>query len=219
LISLAREQAVSPPKVVKRWELVIRLYQCCVDWPGDDVTAQIDYLDVAAPMPEDLFGGDKRRRPSLQTFGELFSLRSLVQGSIETRLRDAEVFDAHGAMASGPESTRLRRAAATVRRFEIPYSERLVRGINSEIQMRPAIAASCLSLVMLGCPIGIWVKRRDFLSAFICCFVPTLMLFYPIEVASLRLSNDGLCGAGVIWSANGFALTAAIVLTHRLLRR
>src|SRR5205085_667697 len=56
-----------------------------------------------------------------------------------------------------------------------------VEGINldTELQMRPALSFGCLFFVLIGCPVGIWFSKSDYLSAFTICFLPIVFLYYP----------------------------------------
>ena len=45
-----------------------------------------------------------------------------------------------------------------------------LRFLVTELHMRPALALGCLCFVLVGCPVGIWFSRSDYLSAFITYF-------------------------------------------------
>jgi lipopolysaccharide export system permease protein len=46
--------------------------------------------------------------------------------------------------------------------------------------------------VLLGAPVGILFARRDFLSAFISCFVPIILIYYPLLLMGMNLGKEGL---------------------------
>src|SRR5438132_278557 len=76
-------------------------------------------------------------------------------------------------------------------------------GINAELQMRPALSAGCLFFVVIGCPIGIWFGRSDYLSAFIICFLPIVFVYYPLQLCCTNLAKDGkLNPILALWIAN-----------------
>jgi lipopolysaccharide export system permease protein len=92
--------------------------------------------------------------------------------------------------------------------------------LNAELHARPAIALGCLCFVAVGCPVGIWFSRSDYLSSFVTCFLPTVFLYYPLLLCGGNLARDGkLPPAVTIWAADAVMALIALVLTWRLLRR
>ena len=45
--------------------------------------------------------------------------------------------------------------------------------------------------VFLGAPVGIRFAKRDFLSAFITCFLPIILLYYPLTLLGINLGKEG----------------------------
>jgi lipopolysaccharide export system permease protein len=102
----------------------------------------------------------------------------------------------------------------------IKYVRRLERKMQYEYQARLATASACIFFALLGCPVGLWANRADFLSIFVICFLPALIVYYPI-----LFMIGGYARAGQIpmilgvWTANGVLALASVVLTWRLVRR
>jgi lipopolysaccharide export system permease protein len=71
-----------------------------------------------------------------------------------------------------------------------------------EIQMRQAMAWGSFFFVILGAPVGIIFARRDFLSAFISCFMPIILLYYPLMLFGVNLGKEGLMPPILVWSGN-----------------
>lgn len=91
--------------------------------------------------------------------------------------------------------------------------------LNAELQMRPALAFGCLFFVMVGCPVGIWLSRSDYLSSFITCFLPIVCLYYPILMCGTNLAKDGKVSATLgVWGANGCVALIGMALFRQLLR-
>lgn len=91
--------------------------------------------------------------------------------------------------------------------------------LDTEVQMRPALAFGCFFFVLLGCPVGIWFSKSDYLSAFITCFLPIVFLYYPIQLCCTNLARDGrVSPIMALWAANGLLGGMALFLYHRLLR-
>ncbi len=54
------------------------------------------------------------------------------------------------------------------------------------------MAVGSLLFVFLGGPVGILFAKRDFLSAFMTCFLPIIGLYYPLMLVGTNLSKEGL---------------------------
>ena len=103
---------------------------------------------------------------------------------------------------------------------QVNEANRQIRTVEFEQYMRPALAAGCFCFAVIGCPVGIWANRSDYLSTFVTCFLPTVFVYYPVMLAGSGLARDGkvpmLLG---VWAANIVAGSAAMLLTYRLIRR
>src|SRR5262249_13591534 len=97
---------------------------------------------------------------------------------------------------------------------------RQIASVESEYHMRPALAFGCLVFALIGCPVGLWANRADYLSTFVVCFLPTIMLYYPLLLAGSNLGKEGKVPMFIgVWMADVVVGLLAIVLTVRLLRR
>ncbi len=95
-----------------------------------------------------------------------------------------------------------------------------IRNVRYEYQARPALALSCLAFALVGCPVGIWFNRSDYLSTFVICFIPTIAIYYPLLVAGGGLAKDGrLPMAAGVWLADAAIAVLALGLVWRLVRR
>jgi lipopolysaccharide export system permease protein len=91
--------------------------------------------------------------------------------------------------------------------------------LETELQMRPALSMGCLCFVLIGCPVGIWLSRSDYLSAFITCFLPIVFLYYPILLCGTNFAKGGRFDPLLsMWAANIMMGVVAVVLFRRLLR-
>ena len=98
----------------------------------------------------------------------------------------------------------------TVKQRRLHYVERL---------MRLALSAGCLCFVLVGCPIGIWLSRSDYLSSFITCFLPIVLAYYPVMLCVTNLAKDGRFEpALIIWVADALVAAFGLGLFWRLLK-
>ncbi|MFO0890182.1 MAG: LptF/LptG family permease [Isosphaeraceae bacterium] len=74
---------------------------------------------------------------------------------------------------------------------EHSYFQKRVNEFETEKQLRTSMAFGSLLFVLLGAPVGILFARRDFLSAFISCFVPIITIYYPLMLFGDNLGKEG----------------------------
>lgn len=154
----------------------------------------IDY-----PLPEGgLLGPDKRVQE--MTGSEIRKEYALVRHSINTE-RKNQAIQASLWIASGRIDRvhwpNIRNAIRDDVRWQRKSHELL-----TESQMRRAMAFSPMMFVLLGAPVGILFARRDFLSAFITCFVPIILLYYPLVLAGINMGKEGLVWPEIVWAGN-----------------
>ena len=105
-------------------------------------------------------------------------------------------------------------------KFQSTSLQRTIRNIEAEFYLRPALACGCLLFALLGCPVGIWANRADYLSTFVICFIPRSSFTTRSSSAAVarprRQSAARDCGC---WLANIVIGVIAVVLNARLLRR
>jgi lipopolysaccharide export system permease protein len=89
--------------------------------------------------------------------------------------------------------------------------------LQTEQHNRFAMAVSCLFFVCLGSPFAILMARNQFLTSFLFCFVPILIVYYPISMMLVNLSKTGSINpAWAVWIANGVVGLAAIYFLRRV---
>jgi lipopolysaccharide export system permease protein len=94
-----------------------------------------------------------------------------------------------------------------------------IQQIDAEYQMRPALAFGCLCFVLIGCPIGIWFSRSDYLSAFITCFLPIVFIYYPLMLCGTNYAKEAKFNpAADIWAADALVAVVGVVLFGKLLK-
>jgi lipopolysaccharide export system permease protein len=77
----------------------------------------------------------------------------------------------------------------------------------------------CLFFIMVGCPIGIWFSRSDYLSSFITCFLPIVFLYYPLMLCGTGIAKEGKINPILmVWGANAVILSIGVGVLYKLLR-
>ncbi len=90
---------------------------------------------------------------------------------------------------------------------------------ETEKQLRVAQSFGSLVFVLLGAPVGILFARRDFLSAFISCFMPIILMYYPLMLLGVNLGKEGqLNPILALWSGNALLFILAWIVFPRVLK-
>lgn len=201
-----------------RYELVVYMDRCYVDSLRGETAADLAGQEYTTPLPENIFGKDPKERPTAQLWTDLFDNRDEVEHEIEDLKKEIRELEASPNTPIGPDRTNAN-LAQEYRDYTLKSYERQLRQIETEIQMRPALAVGCLCFVLIGCPVGIWASRSDYLSVFIICFLPTMFVYYPMLLASLNLTKDFKVPVYSAWAADVITGSGAIVLIKRLMKR
>ena len=91
--------------------------------------------------------------------------------------------------------------------------------LNTEIHSRYAMACSCFFFVLVGSPFSILQARRQFLTNFFLCFVPILLVYYPVVLLFVTLSKGAeVDPVWAMWIANGILLIVGGVILRKVLQ-
>jgi lipopolysaccharide export system permease protein len=85
---------------------------------------------------------------------------------------------------------------------EHAHWQRKIAELETESHMRIAMATGSFFFVLLGAPVGMLFARRDFLSAFITCFLPIIVIYYPLVLAGVNMGREGVMPPHVVWAGN-----------------
>jgi lipopolysaccharide export system permease protein len=108
-----------------------------------------------------------------------------------------------------------------VRQLEVKQktARQQIQFIDVEKLMRPALSLGCLCFILVGCPIGIWFSRGDYLSAFITCFLPIVIVYYPLMLCGTNLAKEARFNEVVlVFGADVVVGLTGVLLFRRLLR-
>jgi lipopolysaccharide export system permease protein len=85
---------------------------------------------------------------------------------------------------------------------EYGYLRQKYQELETEKHVRVALASGTFFFALLGAPVGILFARRDFLSAFITCFLPIIVLYYPLLMAGINVGKEGAAPPFVVFGGN-----------------
>jgi lipopolysaccharide export system permease protein len=193
----------------------VHMYDC---WIVNENGIDSGYVENRAwpvELPADFESTEKFRATDM-TWWELFEFRQRWQEDEEKAQLEISTDRSRHDRSHLPEEAndRIRDMKHIVR-----LKSALIASIDAEIHMRPALALGCICFVLIGCPTGIWFSKSDYLSAFITCFLPIIVLYYPLMLSGINLAKSrSLPAAFAIWSADVLMLAIGLVLFRSLAR-
>jgi lipopolysaccharide export system permease protein len=107
-----------------------------------------------------------------------------------------------------------------VLQFKIEGVERELRELDIEEAMRPALAFGCFFFALIGAPVAIWFHRSDYLSNFVICFLPIVIIYYPLQLMAINLGKKGTLDPRIsMWISNAVLGIIGLLLLRTLSRR
>jgi lipopolysaccharide export system permease protein len=160
---------------------------------------------------------NKRVNPRYKSIHEnRNALGGLVQG-LETRRRERDIETAL-ALAVGDFD---HLAHPDLHQYDVDAENNRVdiARYRTAIHSRFALSTSCVFFALLGGPFAILQARRQFLTSFFMCFVPILVLYYPIALLMMSLSKSSTVNpAWAMWTGNLVLLGVALFVLRKVLK-
>jgi lipopolysaccharide export system permease protein len=98
------------------------------------------------------------------------------------------------------------------------HTNRLTR-IVMEPWRRWANGFSCLCFVLVGAPMAIRMRNADFLTSFFLCFLPILVVYYPIFMMGVSRVKAGAFPPPAVWAGNVLITLWGLWLLRSVIRR
>ena len=90
--------------------------------------------------------------------------------------------------------------------------------LRTEPYRRWANGFSCLFFVMVGAPLAIRLRNADLMTTFGVCFLPILIVYYPLLVLAVDRAKDGALPPYVVWMGNVILCAAGAWLLRKVIR-
>jgi len=78
---------------------------------------------------------------------------------------------------------------------------------------------SCLCFVLVGAPMAIRMRNADFLTSFFLCFLPILIVYYPVFMLGVDQAKRGSVPPVVVWTGNVLITLWGWWLLRRVVRQ
>ncbi len=97
-------------------------------------------------------------------------------------------------------------------------AENRIARLHMEPHRRWANGFSCLCFVMVGAPLAIVLRNSDFLTSFFICFLPILIVYYPLLLFSVERTKTGTIPSFSVWLGNIILAACGCWLMRRVLK-
>ncbi len=197
IIARAREAELLVNMAQKK--ILVHMRHCYITNKNGE-TAYVEDKVWPVDFPPNFNINDRKLRRSDMTWKELFArLDDLEEEKKETEA-DIALEAARVSLSDTPDSLAIHlKNLRNLRHFQLQQ----IRDVHSEIQRRPALAFGCFCFVLVGCPVGIWFSKSDYLSAFVTCFLPIILIYYPLILCGENLARAGTFHPAIaVWAAN-----------------
>jgi lipopolysaccharide export system permease protein len=106
---------------------------------------------------------------------------------------------------------------AVARTDKLQQSQRRLHRLGAERHRRWASGFTCLALVVVGIPLAIHLRAADVMTTFGICFMPTLLMYYPVFALTLDMAKDGRLPTWSVWSANCLFFVSGLMMIRQKL--
>ena len=200
-VAQAREAVLHVDMAERKLSITMRIGRAMSVDGQEDVSFESKTVDVLLPPS---FGKESDLRPRDMTWNEMLARRKKYRGlrrdlqEGDRRTHPRRRFGRHADPLPSPDglpddAPPERTKDLKQLQFEDDYIHQQILWLNVELLMRPALSVGCFCFILVGCPVGIWLSRSDYLSAFIVSFLPIVLVYYPLM----------LCGTGLAKEAHG----------------
>jgi lipopolysaccharide export system permease protein len=215
---LFKHRAPSPPNPPGTFDLTVRAREATIQFDLQNQVATVTLVDAETsgqserpflfwmngrrvlqyPFPRPPDGPDKRVQE--MTGGEIVDAQlDLIDKFVNDRRRQA--IRASFQVAAGL-ITQISWGEVREAQIQHDYWKQKYHEMETEKHVRIALAGGVFFFALLGAPVGILFAKRDFLSSFITCFIPIIVLYYPLVLAGINLGKEGVAPPSIVFGGD-----------------
>lgn len=101
---------------------------------------------------------------------------------------------------------------------QIDQSQSRLARLQTEPWRRWAEGFSCFCFVLVGAPLSMIAKTADYWTTFGLCFLPTIVVYYPLFIFGLDQAKAGAMPPYAVWMGNAVLIVIGITLMSRVRR-
>jgi lipopolysaccharide export system permease protein len=97
-------------------------------------------------------------------------------------------------------------------------TEARLHRLSTEPHRRWANSLSCLCFVLVGAPLAIRLRNSDFLTSFFLCFMPILLIYYPLMAWGTTQAKSGSVPPYTVWLGDIMLVLAGLWILRKVMR-
>jgi lipopolysaccharide export system permease protein len=196
-------------------KLMVRFVNLDLDGPVKWINPETQEYEISL---DEFSGADSKiRSPSNYALNEI-RLAIAEQQALIGRIEQSMTAQAAFGMMTG-DFDMLSTSAWQVHERELEAAQYRLHRLHTEPWRRWANGFSCLCFVMIGVPVAVWMRFSEFIASFFVCFLPILVVYYPLLAVSLDYAKDGALPPQSVWLGNIILALAGIWMMRRVNRR
>jgi lipopolysaccharide export system permease protein len=94
--------------------------------------------------------------------------------------------------------------------------ERYLAWLQTKFHQKWANSFCCLAFALIGIPVAVQMRRGDFLTSFMICFLPIVSAYQPLQFVGASLAQAGELPAYAVWFGNVILFAVGIKLLRRM---
>ena len=98
----------------------------------------------------------------------------------------------------------------------IRTEERYLAWMQTKFHQKWANSFCCLAFAMIGIPVAVQMRRGDFLTSFMICFLPIVSAYQPLQFVGASLAQAGELPAYAVWFGNVILFAVGVKLLQRM---
>jgi len=129
---------------------------------------------------------------------------------------------AAGKVAMGLVTGRIEQALPGYTQYErelLGHERNRLTRVIMEPWRRWANGFSCVCFVLVGAPMAIRMRNADFLTSFFLCFLPILVVYYPVFILGVDQAKRGSVPPAAVWLGNVLIVLWGWWLLRRVIRQ
>jgi lipopolysaccharide export system permease protein len=166
---------------------------------------------------EDLTGSSqKNRSPSNYALSEIAPAIKEQEQQV-SRVEQANIAQTAFGLLTGDFDS-LSNTSWKANQQEIEAAQVRLHRLHTEPWRRWANGFSCLCFVLIGVPVAVWMRFSEFIASFFICFLPILLVYYPLLAVSVDHAKDGTFPPQAVWLGNIVLAITGVWLLRRVNR-
>jgi lipopolysaccharide export system permease protein len=181
-------------------KLVIELHDSFVNMDGSKQVISPGILLIEIPLDLAAKSGKSQPSPSEYSISQIPG--ELARRNAQNQRRQEKLASRYSVALATGRFTELHDATTLTLGAELADTEKNIARLRTEPMRRWALGFSCLAFVWMGVPMAVLIRSADYWWTFGVCFIPVLLIYYPLFGLALEFSKDGTWPAVSLWLGN-----------------